>query len=269
MPRCASGPRRPQFTFLLSLNRRRLIIRPGAIGDCILCLPAMEYLADADYTEIWVPSPVVPLIQFGQKVRTISSTGLDMLGVGDLPLDPMLMSYLDSFDHIVSWYGANRPEFRAVVRAEFHTALPPPDYRGHVADFFAGQVGAPLGGQPRIRVQASEQRESIVVHPFSGSRRKNWPLESFRKLAARFRLAVEWCAGPEEALADAHRFEDLAELASWLSGARLYLGNDSGITHLAAATGMPVVAIFVATDPHVWAPRGPNVTVIRVNRPPG
>ena len=45
------------------------------------------------------------------------------------------------------------------------------------------------------------------------------------------------------------------ELAQWLATASLYVGNDSGITHLAAAVGVPVVAIFRASDARVWLPR--------------
>ncbi len=75
-------------------------------------------------------------------------------------------------------------------------------------------------------------------------------------------MPVRWCAGPEEALEDAVRFEDLGELARFLAGARLFLGNDSGIAHLAAAVGTPVVALFGPTDPAVWAPRGPHVSVV-------
>jgi ADP-heptose:LPS heptosyltransferase len=52
-------------------------------------------------------------------------------------------------------------------------------------------------------------------------------------------------------------------LARWLARARLYAGNDSGITHLAAAVGTPVLALFGPTNPEVWAPRGPNVRVVR------
>ena len=52
---------------------------------------------------------------------------------------------------------------------------------------------------------------------------------------------------------------------NWRAGsrsARVYIGNDSGITHLAAAVGTPVVAIFGPTDPAVWAPRGERVAVV-------
>ena len=76
-------------------------------------------------------------------------------------------------------------------------------------------------------------------------------------------VPVAWNAGVEETLDNAVRFDDLFELAGWLGGSHLYLGNDSGITHLAAAAGARVVALFGASDPDVWAPRGPCVRVIR------
>ena len=81
-------------------------------------------------------------------------------------------------------------------------------------------------------------------------------------MAKRLKIPVRWCAGPEEALPDAVRFDDLYELALWLASARLYIGNDSGITHLAAAVGAPVVAIFGPSDPAVWGPRGDRVRVL-------
>jgi ADP-heptose:LPS heptosyltransferase len=73
---------------------------------------------------------------------------------------------------------------------------------------------------------------------------------------------VESIAGPEEELRGARRFDNLLELATWIRSARLYVGNDSGITHLAAATGVPTLALFGPTAPGVWAPRGENVTVL-------
>ncbi len=61
----------------------------------------------------------------------------------------------------------------------------------------------------------------------------------------------------------ADRFDDLGELANWLAGARVYIGNDSGITHLAAAVGTPTVALFGPTDPELWGPRGERVSCLR------
>ena len=58
------------------------------------------------------------------------------------------------------------------------------------------------------------------------------------------------------------RFDDLYKLACWLAGAKVYIGNDSGPTHLAAAVGTPVIALFGPTDPAIWAPRGDNVHIV-------
>ncbi len=253
----------------MSRSHRRLLIRPGAVGDCILSFPALEHLRTG-YTEVWAPSPVVPLIRFADAVTALSATGLDLVAVGDLEIPATLTNKLRSFDSIVSWYGANRPEFREAlsnleVPCEFHRALPPADYAGHAIDFFAGQTGAPSGLIPRIAVELREKRDSVVIHPFSGGKKKNWPLESFRELAAHLPCPVEWSAGPEEELPDAARFDDLGALAAWIAGARLYIGNDSGITHLAAAIGVPTLALFGPTDPAIWGPRGENVTILHSN----
>lgn len=235
----------------------------------MLALPALEHLvATSDYGEIWISSPVVPLISFGAQVRPLSSTGIDLVGLGDLPVPEKLAEKLRTFDSIVSWYGTNRPEFRGVIEkigthCEFLEALPPKGHTGHAADFFAAQVGAALGQRPRLHMRRSVSRHSIVVHPFSGSKQKNWPLACYRALAARLPHPVEWVAGPEEPLAEVHRFEDLSGLAAWVSGAALYIGNDSGITHLAGAAGVPVLALFGPTDPAVWGPRGKRVITLR------
>jgi heptosyltransferase III len=242
----------------------KLLIRPGAIGDCILSLPALRHLSTGD-TEIWAPSAVLPLIQFA-RTRSIASTGIDLVGIGNFPTPE-----LGHFGEIVSWYGSNRPEFRAALESSgipcsFHPALPDPANTLHAADFFAQQVGAPLGAMPHIQVGEVERRASIVIHPFSGSLRKNWPLASFEDVARCSPLPVEWTAGPDEALDRAVRFENLFDLACWLAGAALYIGNDSGITHLAAAVGVPVIALFGPTSPEIWAPRGANVIVLHEPR---
>ncbi len=92
---------------------RRLVIRPGAIGDFILSLPAIECLQTHTF-EVWAASQNLPLVRFTDRVRSIASTGLDLLGITETP--PHLLGELRGFDSIVSWYGANRPEFRDLVR---------------------------------------------------------------------------------------------------------------------------------------------------------
>ena len=247
------------------------MIRPGAIGDFIVSLPALECLR-AGYYEVWTAAANVPLVRFADRARAISSTGLDLLGIGELPAS--LLESLRGFDSIVSWYGSNRREFRDLARDlglpfTFFPALPAEGAGQHAADFYLEQART-LGpcqsdGIPRIACVA-ERENFAVIHPFSGSPKKNWPLEKFRILAAQLErvMPVRWCSGPEDPpLAAAMHYDDLYELACWLARARLYIGNDSGITHLAAAAGTPVLALFGPTDPAVWAPRGTNVRIAR------
>ena len=172
------------------------------------------------------------------------------------------------FDSIVSWYGANREEFReatAHLPIEFHKALPPPDSTLHAADFFATQLHAPIPASPHIKLDHVIKRDFIAIHPFSGSPKKNWPLDQFDALAQALSQPVEWCATTEQDLGPrtpALIDDDLSKVARWLASAKLYIGNDSGITHLAAAVGTPVLALFQASDPHLWAPRGPNIKIL-------
>ncbi len=238
-----------------------MILRPGAIGDLIVSLPALEVLK-ADYTEIWTAGANVPLIRFADCVRSLLDTGIDTVGIR--PPSPALWDTLRSFDSIVSWYGTNRPEFREAVAGlafEFHAALPIAGHELHATDYYLRQVGAPSGGVPTLPVMR-QPGNYAVIHPFSGSPKKNWPLDRFREVAARFDGPVYWTAGPEEELDGATRFDSLWDLAQWIAGAAVYIGNDSGISHLAAAAGVPVVVLFGPTDPNVWAPRGPKVTVL-------
>lgn len=247
------------------------MIRPGAIGDFIVSLPALECLR-AEYYEVWTAEANVPLVHFANRARAISATGLDRLGIGEPPAP--LVESLRGFDSILSWYGSNRPEFRELTRDlglsfTFFPALPAAGAGLHASDFYLEQART-LGpcesdGIPRIACAAARENFA-VIHPFSGSLKKNWRMEKFKMLADQLErvIPVRWCSGSDDPpLADAVRYDDLFELACWLARARLYIGNDSGITHLAAAVGTPVLALFGPSDPAVWAPRGPNVRIAR------
>ena len=242
---------------------KRLLIRPGAIGDFIASIPALQFLKTS-YTEIWCAQQNVPLARFADRAISIGSSGLDRIAV--LPSEDVLQR-LRAFDDIYSWYGTAHPEFRDAVSTlpfRFFDALPPPGTALHATEFFCAQVGAAVGAAsvtPVIDPGPRRQEDFIILHPFASSPSKRWPLEHFRKLAAVLDRTC-WCAGPEEPLADAVRIRDLYELAQWISTARAYVGNDSGITHLAAAVGIPVVVLFGPTDSSIWAPRGKNVRVI-------
>ena len=162
----------------------------------------------------------------------------------------------------------------------------PPHGGPHASVWLAGAL-APLGiprapDPPPLETTAAEQLEAerltrglapgfLAVHPGSGSRAKNWPLERFVAAARALAGGRPWLLvrGPaEEALpcppdaADAFGWP-LRVLAAALGRAGLFLGNDSGVAHLAAACGTRTLALFGPTDPGRWAPVGPAVAVIR------
>jgi len=103
---------------------------------------------------------------------------------------------------------------------------------------------------------------TAVIHPFASSPSKTWPAERFVTVAeelARTGMAPVFLAGPGD---DTHAFEHftivknapLADVKSLISGAQLFIGNDSGPAHIAAAFGVPSVVLFGSSDPAIWGP---------------
>lgn len=120
----------------------------------------------------------------------------------------------------------------------------------------------------------------VLLHPGSGGRAKCWPLSCWVRLAetlADRALAACLLLGPTELeWFSPSQIETLralplprleapppAKLSAALSAAEAVVCNDSGIAHLAALLGTPVVAIFGPTSPAVWRPVGPRVRVIQ------
>jgi len=167
--------------------------------------------------------------------------------------------------------------------------LPPPA-GPHAASWLA-QAVATLGADPAVTAPAFAASEAesaqarpwldrlergyLAVHPGSGSPRKNWPAQRFAALAEILCARRPWlliegpadaeAAAPAALLPSVVRARELPPrvLGAVLARAGLYVGNDSGISHLAAAWGAPVLALFGPTDPAQWAPVGPRVRVLR------
>jgi Glycosyltransferase family 9 (heptosyltransferase) len=125
-------------------------------------------------------------------------------------------------------------------------------------------------------------RPLIIVHPGSGGRLKCWPLESYLELITRLQLAMQAfvviLTGPAEDATCRDRIAEFARgrsavlplddaplmtAASLLVQGELFIGNDSGMGHLAAALGRSVLALFGPTDPVLWRPPGRKVAVVR------
>lgn len=195
--------------------------------------------------------------------------------------------------------GALERNIAAVVPATRSiTTVPPEGVRTHVTDFRLSQAnGRPwtpaLGSLliPQAATEAALRKLAlaghdgkpnlIAVHPGSGGKGKCWPLERYLEAAARLSAGagsfVLFLSGPAEGperTGQIARFAagrervahiadvDLMMVAGLLSRCDLSLGNDSGISHLAAAVGCPVIALFGPTDPALWGPRGAAVQVV-------
>ncbi len=151
------------------------------------------------------------------------------------------------------------------------------------------------GAAPRLDLDVSFRRQgrgilesagitpgAVAMHPGSGSLKKVWPTRRFVSLARR--VTAETSCEPffiigeaDETAAESLRREaadipvlsncSLSDLAGVLSLCSAFIGNDSGITHLAAALDIPVVAMYGPTDPDRWGARGSRV--VRLKCPGG
>jgi heptosyltransferase-3 len=263
-----------------------LAIRAGALGDTIVTLPAIAALvALPAHVELVGMEPFVRLaLDKELAVATHSIDRARFRALFDAGVDDTeLVEFLRRFDTVIAW---SRMSLLAAKLQKLQvdllqsSPLPPPGM--HASDHLL-ELLEPLGihgpaPAPRIRVDdqswsgAFASRRFIAIHPSSGSTGKNWPSECFESVARLGRSAgldVVWIQG--EADADvvpplvravpgpvAHQLP-LRELAGVLSASSVFVGNDSGVSHLAAAVGAPTVAVFRSTDPTQWAPRGPRV----------
>lgn len=128
---------------------------------------------------------------------------------------------------------------------------------------------------PGIAISAPAERY-LCLMPGSTWASKSWPAAHFRQLALKARAggfgAVVLGSPDEAALCaevagtealDLAGKTSLKEAAAWLRGASGAIGNDSGLSHLAAACGTPILALYGATDPGGSAPWGPKVRTLR------
>lgn len=177
--------------------------------------------------------------------------------------------------------------------ATFLPVRPPEAFAGHLLDLWADLTGRPRppanawhvpdkwtkAARRALAAPPPADRPYLVVHPGAGSPAKCWPLERFTALARSAGPAV-FVLGPVEQARWAGRSIESIErefptllcpplevLAGVLAGAAAYVGNDSGVTHLAAAVGTPTVAIFAAGSAAAFSPIGPNVCTVTGESP--
>jgi heptosyltransferase-3 len=260
---------------------RILIIRAGALGDVVLTLPAIHglrqrylgaHLTVAGYPALW--SLAGPLVD---DIIAIDSARFATLFTSSPA--PDLQTWLTTFDLIIAWTTRDPSPALAVIHTAMLHASPYPPPGIHAADWLCQTITLPSDRPTfdralenwthRTNLMPHPTPNRTIIHPGAGAPWKCWPPAHFAALAVALEDRghhIELIAGPadDEAIAatlhHANRPFPLIreptplQLAHHLSTASLYIGSDSGVTHLAAAAGVPTLALFGPTDPTSWAP---------------
>jgi heptosyltransferase-3 len=137
----------------------------------------------------------------------------------------------------------------------------------HTAEHLASAMfwlGVPQTDIPRAKLTgiAPSKSNYAVIHPFASAPEKAWPVDRFLEVGDHLQkngLAPVIVAGPADDASPFARYEvlpnaPLTEVKNLMAGASLFIGNDSGPAHIAAAFGVPVVVIFGPSNPVTWAP---------------
>ncbi|HPJ98672.1 MAG TPA: glycosyltransferase family 9 protein [Candidatus Hydrogenedentes bacterium] len=266
------------------MRPRILVVHTGGIGDFLLCCPSIQRMArDAAVELLGRPERLALALDAGlvERIHDLEAAGFDSLFATP---SAAIRALLSRFDAAVVWMrdddGALKRAIQSCGLTDVRTfpGLPPQSWARHAAEYYLHCLGFETSALFRLTLPSVDAPLDVVIHPGSGGKAKNWPFERFLRLSEALRARgreAHWCVGPaEEGISlpkDAKVVceASLAALARRLAAARDYVGNDSGITHLAAACGTRTTAVFGVTDPRVWAPRGEEVQVVSGTPWPG
>lgn len=279
-------------------SERIVVIFPGALGDFLCFLPALERLAAGRDADLFARSEYAEILPSVMRTRSLESREISRLFTTGAGRDPELREFFLPYAHVYSWMASSQPAFVANLSSLTNGRLKsfpfrPREWRQHITEYYLSCLGESPLPQPlaRIVLRGDALQWSVrfwrmhdladgrvlALGPGSGSKEKNWPAEFFSAVARWWRESIRGQVltflGPAEtAISEAEslcrsslvvRNESLGKVAALLSRCDLYLGNDSGLTHLAAAVGIATAALFGPSDPVQWAPRGRRVIVAR------
>lgn len=285
-----ASPESPEST----REERVLVIFPGALGDLICAGPAIAEVARRHHAAKIELMAKAELASFAPGRMPIArGHSIDRREVAALFADGDEVSpaidFFGAFERIYSFFASGDPRFRRALERcapRRVTFLPfRPEGEGHVAAGYLRALGIenaapefrlnPVSDQVLARRALEDvgivlDTDFVVIFPGSGSRQKNWPAANYRELivALQRMIQVVVVLGPAEEGGD-FKFPGVATLRNLnlaaVTGiaflAMAFVGNDSGVAHLGAATGTGGVVIFGPTSPHRWRPLG-EVAVI-------
>lgn len=276
-----------------------LIIRPAALGDTLMLVPALDRMRHSAFLCVAGRMPGLDYLRpFANLCLDFEAAGWHSLftGAPEVPALPdadLVVVFLRDPEGIVK---KNLSALLPGARVHLFPGLPEAGDELHVAFYLArclqvagadvdpGKSMQEALSRPLIRGHGLSRRDGrIVLHPGSGGREKNHPPDFWMEVVSGMRTEPSFrgkgfnvLLGPaEEGLrpyferklrdkegrilfAPARR-----ELVSLLEGADLYVGQDSGITHLAAMLGTPTLALFRNSSVLQWGPLGPRLRIIQ------
>lgn len=241
------------------------VYRPGAIGDTILTLPAIAAIRNrfpGCHVTFAGNDACLPLLPVDQALSADDLRLLPMFSEPPRTWRPFDLHLIFARQPMGLQPSVQRDPIEAVAHGS------------HMADWLVDGIDPAFPDRtPRLQLpeaNVNRQQTKLVLHPGAGSPTKRWPAELFANLASALLLEPTIVTGPaDDDLGSlvASRLDrpaqlwdnlPLPELAARLAGTRLFVGNDSGITHLAAALGVPTLALYLTTDPLIWGIRGKN-----------
>jgi len=271
-----------------------LILFPGALGDFLCLWPTLQILRARDRGRLAIVARTEVACLLSPNDFDFRS--IDRREVADLfadsPLADETRALFAGFARIHTWMGFRHPGFAHRLqmatggRASLHA------FRGmhageHAASYYARCIGVapeaiPLVPPDDARRWAEDlltrrlrRAPVLAIHPGSGSPRKNW--EGMAEIAQWWRTAkgsVVALAGPAEIESRVEipndavlRSTPLDRVAAVLAATASYLGNDSGISHLAGLVGASGTVLFGPSDPLMWRPLGAGLRVLHAPTP--
>lgn len=269
-------------------RKRLLIFHQGALGDLVTLFPLLPPLRD-----VYQAIDLICKHQIGQlachlgltdQASPVESAVYAAL-FGDGPVPEQLKS-LNCYSSILLFSYSTDLSQRvgSLTKAAVHRIAPrpAPGKPIHATDHYAEHLKAAV---PSHALKDWKDRpifrdwrypgfnpRRVLIHPGSGSRFKNWPVDHYLSLVQQLDkegFDSRWLLGPADdhlaidRLAPVERPHDLIALTETLRQAGGFIGNDSGVSHLAAFLGLPATSVFGPSDPHRWAPRGRATAVVQ------
>jgi Glycosyltransferase family 9 (heptosyltransferase) len=269
-----------------------LVLFPGALGDFLCFLPTLLALCERHRGGVTLIAN--PAVLEMVRREDLATTSIHRREVADLfasetPLAAATKELLRHFTFAYSWTGFGDANLSARLAAATGGTVKVYPFRAMAPSEHAIDYYARCAGVVHKKVAVSDLNEDaswlagfesrhgianrrlLAVHPGSGSPKKNWQGmgEVIDDWSTREGDAIIGLHGPAEdgilipSGAFIARGLSLPQVATLLRRSSLYLGNDSGISHLAGALKVPGVVVFGPTDPRVWAPRSAALRIVQ------